>query len=161
MFNTGDIVRWREDGSLDTFGRGDDQVKIKGFRVELDGVTAVIEKFPGITRARACMLDGNLHGFYSTTTLIDEHDLDAFVRLQTEHDHVRLAQPGRQGLANIVNGTVFRPRRSNNGVEVLQPSTGRGVSATAAEPPGGLPMRQGGRHTPWPLAGRPWACRQA
>ena len=29
MFNTGDIVRWREDGSLDTFGRGDDQVKIK------------------------------------------------------------------------------------------------------------------------------------
>lgn len=43
MFNTGDIVRWREDGSLDTFGRSDDQVKIKGFRVELDGVSAVIE----------------------------------------------------------------------------------------------------------------------
>lgn len=29
MFNTGDIVSWREDGSLDTFGRKDDQVKIK------------------------------------------------------------------------------------------------------------------------------------
>lgn len=29
MFNTGDIVRWREDGSLETFGRSDDQVKIK------------------------------------------------------------------------------------------------------------------------------------
>ena len=29
MFNTGDIVSWREDGSLDTFGRLDDQVKIK------------------------------------------------------------------------------------------------------------------------------------
>jgi len=29
MFNTNDIVRWREDGSLETFGRGDDQVKIK------------------------------------------------------------------------------------------------------------------------------------
>lgn len=29
MFNTGDIVSWREDGSLDTFGRMDDQVKIK------------------------------------------------------------------------------------------------------------------------------------
>lgn len=29
MFNTGDIVRWREDGSLETFGRMDDQVKIK------------------------------------------------------------------------------------------------------------------------------------
>ena len=29
MFNTNDIVRWRGDGSLETFGRGDDQVKIK------------------------------------------------------------------------------------------------------------------------------------
>lgn len=29
MFNTGDIVRWREDGCLETFGRIDDQVKIK------------------------------------------------------------------------------------------------------------------------------------
>jgi hypothetical protein len=29
MFNTGDIVSWREDGCLNTFGRLDDQVKIK------------------------------------------------------------------------------------------------------------------------------------
>jgi non-ribosomal peptide synthetase component F len=29
MFNTGDIVSWREDGLLNTFGREDDQVKIK------------------------------------------------------------------------------------------------------------------------------------
>jgi len=29
MFNTGDIARWREDGSLDMLGREDDQVKIK------------------------------------------------------------------------------------------------------------------------------------
>ena len=29
MFNTGDIVRWQEDGSLEIFGRKDQQVKIK------------------------------------------------------------------------------------------------------------------------------------
>lgn len=29
MFNTGDIVRWNDHGSLETFGRKDDQVKIK------------------------------------------------------------------------------------------------------------------------------------
>ena len=29
MFNRNDIVRWREDGSLETFGRSDDQVKTK------------------------------------------------------------------------------------------------------------------------------------
>jgi non-ribosomal peptide synthetase component F len=29
MFNTGDLGRWREDGSLEPHGRVDDQVKIK------------------------------------------------------------------------------------------------------------------------------------
>ncbi|KAF1998049.1 acetyl-CoA synthetase-like protein [Amniculicola lignicola CBS 123094] len=80
MFNTGDIVRWLDDGSLETFGRIDDQVKIKGFRVELDGVTAVIEKYPGITRAHTSVINGALYGFYTTQTLIDEEDLDNFVR---------------------------------------------------------------------------------
>ncbi|KAL5426978.1 hypothetical protein PMIN07_009995 [Paraphaeosphaeria minitans] len=79
MFNTGDLVRWREDGSLETFGRSDDQVKVKGFRVELDGVTAVIEAFPGISRACARLVNKQLHGFYAAEYVLDE-SLDAFVR---------------------------------------------------------------------------------
>lgn len=42
MFNTGDLGRWRNDGQLDHLGRADDQVKVKGFRVELDGVAAAM-----------------------------------------------------------------------------------------------------------------------
>jgi len=43
MFNTGDIGKWREDGFIDHLGRADDQVKVKGFRVELDGVSNAME----------------------------------------------------------------------------------------------------------------------
>ena len=43
MFNTGDLGRWRPDGTLEHLGRVDDQVKIKGFRVELDGVSAAMQ----------------------------------------------------------------------------------------------------------------------
>lgn len=61
MFNTGDLGRWRDDGTLVTLGRIDDQVKIKvrlstllrptdlftnyqqGFRVELSSVATAIE----------------------------------------------------------------------------------------------------------------------
>ena len=43
MFNTGDLGRWRPDGQLEHLGRIDDQVKVKGFRVELDGVAAAME----------------------------------------------------------------------------------------------------------------------
>ncbi|KAF4624058.1 hypothetical protein G7Y89_g14114 [Cudoniella acicularis] len=45
MFNTGDLCRWRPDGSIAYKGRADDQVKIKGFRVELDSVSVSIEGF--------------------------------------------------------------------------------------------------------------------
>ena len=43
MFNTGDLGRWLPDGTLEHLGRVDDQVKVKGFRVELDGVSAAMQ----------------------------------------------------------------------------------------------------------------------
>ncbi|EUC30181.1 hypothetical protein COCCADRAFT_39539 [Bipolaris zeicola 26-R-13] len=82
MYNFGNIVCWRADGSLDSFGRMDDQVKIKGFRVELDGVTSVIEQFSGVTRGASLVIDGVLHGFYASSIPVDERELDAFLRKQ-------------------------------------------------------------------------------
>lgn len=51
MFRTRDLGRWTPDGRLEHLGRTDDQVKVRGFRVELDSVSAVLESVPGCTRA--------------------------------------------------------------------------------------------------------------
>ncbi|KAI0052057.1 AMP-binding protein [Auriscalpium vulgare] len=64
MFNTGDLGRWTKDGELDHLGRVDDQVKIKGFRVELDGVTAAMSRAADVQCTSAILVDGNLWGFY-------------------------------------------------------------------------------------------------
>ncbi|MCT9082202.1 amino acid adenylation domain-containing protein [Streptomyces fulvoviolaceus] len=51
MFRTRDLGRWTPDGELEHLGRTDDQVKVRGFRVELDSVSAVLESVEGCSRA--------------------------------------------------------------------------------------------------------------
>ena len=50
LYRTGDIVRARADGTLEFVGRRDHQVKVRGFRIELEEVEAAIESQPGIRR---------------------------------------------------------------------------------------------------------------
>ncbi|KAF4279536.1 hypothetical protein KXW39_004479 [Aspergillus fumigatus] len=69
MFNTGDLARWLPDGSLETLGRNDDQVKIKGFRVELDGVSASLASCPGVLEAAAIMVEGDVVAFVTPQAL--------------------------------------------------------------------------------------------
>lgn len=38
IFKTGDIVRWLPDGNIDYIGRYDNQIKINGFRIEIEGI---------------------------------------------------------------------------------------------------------------------------
>lgn len=57
MFRTRDLGRWTRDGQLEHLGRVDDQVKVRGFRVELDAVSTALEAGEGCTRAVTVKLD--------------------------------------------------------------------------------------------------------
>ena len=51
LYRTGDMARHLPDGSVEFLGRGDDQVKVRGFRVEPGEVEAALGAVPGIALA--------------------------------------------------------------------------------------------------------------
>ncbi|WP_380281982.1 amino acid adenylation domain-containing protein [Kitasatospora purpeofusca] len=51
LYRTGDLARWHADGTLDYLGRADDQIKVRGYRVEPGEVEAALTALPGITQA--------------------------------------------------------------------------------------------------------------
>lgn len=55
LFRTGDRGRLRGDGTLEFLGRADRQVKVRGARVELDEIEAVLAAHPGIASAAAIL----------------------------------------------------------------------------------------------------------
>ncbi|MEC3975543.1 non-ribosomal peptide synthetase [Amycolatopsis sp. H20-H5] len=53
VYRTGDRVRWGRDGELEYFGRVDDQVKVRGVRIELGEVEAALHALDGVREAVA------------------------------------------------------------------------------------------------------------
>jgi amino acid adenylation domain-containing protein len=69
---TGDLVRWRGDGDLEFLGRLDDQVKVRGFRVEPGEVETAILGHPAISEAAVIARDDALVGYVVGSASADE-----------------------------------------------------------------------------------------
>lgn len=94
IYRTGDLVKFRADGLLDFVGRADDQVKLRGYRVELgeietrlrehgaveDAVAIVREDTPGDARLVAYIIPSDATAF-DTATVIESlrHHLPDFM----------------------------------------------------------------------------------
>jgi amino acid adenylation domain-containing protein len=80
LYRTGDLVRVNEDGDLEFFGRIDSQIKIRGYRVELSEIEAILRDQPEIANAAVRLYDGNgepcLAAYvviHEATTLLDRN----------------------------------------------------------------------------------------
>ncbi|TGD57484.1 non-ribosomal peptide synthetase [Flavobacterium humi] len=59
VYRTGDLAQWKPDGTIHYLGRMDNQVKIRGNRIELGEVEKVLMEYPGILKAVAVAKEVN------------------------------------------------------------------------------------------------------
>lgn len=64
LYRTGDMARWRADGVIEFLGRRDRQVKLSGFRVELQEIELVLAAHPQVRDAVVATLDRDGHDKY-------------------------------------------------------------------------------------------------
>lgn len=79
IYRTGDLARYNEEGQLEFCGRGDSQVKLRGFRIELEEVESAALKYPGIRQAAADVRKDTLCLYYTAEKEIDENALKEFM----------------------------------------------------------------------------------
>ncbi|MBI1785676.1 amino acid adenylation domain-containing protein, partial [Candidatus Sumerlaeota bacterium] len=55
IYKTGDLVRWRADGTIEFIGRMDNQIKLRGFRIELGEIESALSSHEDIAQCAAML----------------------------------------------------------------------------------------------------------
>ncbi len=110
MYSTGDLAKQLPDGSLEFIGRADLQVKLRGFRIELAEVEAVLVEHPAVRQA-AVELDesrGNLVAFVVSDSAVDPGEMRALAAGRLPDYMVPAAYLRLDSVPLTANGKVNR-----------------------------------------------------
>ncbi|KAJ1906947.1 hypothetical protein IWQ60_011966 [Tieghemiomyces parasiticus] len=94
IYQSGDLARWLSDGRVECLGRIDNQVKVRGFRVELGEVESALEAHPAVTQACVLVQDTHLVGYVCPPLSDDGQSILDHIRARLPHHMVPSALLG-------------------------------------------------------------------
>ncbi|MCI9174037.1 MAG: amino acid adenylation domain-containing protein [Lachnospiraceae bacterium] len=83
-YRSGDLARWNHHGKIEFMGRMDNQVKLRGLRVELDEIEHVINQYPGVKSSVVLVKEKDsvqfLCGYFVAESQVDKQNLTGFMQ---------------------------------------------------------------------------------
>lgn len=139
IFRTGDMGRWLESGDIEYIGRNDNQVKVRGFRLDLGDVEAsILRVSPDIDNVAVVVAGGTLRAFVTPESVDTDQLLQLLRRHLPEYSTPNVITALKE-LPVSRNGKVDRAQLSemrlqcDSGIQPLDSQTERDVAGVWAE----------------------------
>ncbi|MBD3882897.1 amino acid adenylation domain-containing protein [Phormidium tenue FACHB-886] len=112
LYRTGDHARYQANGDLEFLGRSDNQIKLRGFRVELGEIEAVLVQHPEVQTAvvslREVGADRQLIAYVVCARSLSDRDLRAFLKTKLPAYMLPAAFVKMDTLPLTANGKIDR-----------------------------------------------------
>ncbi|HVI45038.1 MAG TPA: amino acid adenylation domain-containing protein [Chitinophaga sp.] len=112
LYRTGDVVRWRPDGQVAYIGRSDNQIKMRGFRIEPGEIENLLTSHEHVAQAavivRSYPQGNKLIAYYVSAAAVKENLLRAFLQQQLPDYMIPAAFIPVDELPLTANGKVNR-----------------------------------------------------
>lgn len=113
-YHSGDLARWNAKGEIEFLGRLDNQVKLRGLRVELDEIESAINSFEGVKMSKVIVCNnGNedyLAGYFTATSRVDTISLTEYLKSKLTEYMVPNALLQLEEMPLNVNGKIDKKR---------------------------------------------------
>jgi aspartate racemase len=126
LYRSGDRVQWNETGQLEFLGRQDHQIKIRGYRVELGEIEAVLESHAKVEEAAVVVTGDASLSAYVAPQRAGESDLRRFLKARLPEYMIparftRLERLPRTTSQKIDRAALPSPGSADSAGEVAQP----------------------------------------
>ena len=111
-YHSGDLAAWTAEGEVRIFGRLDNQIKLRGFRIELDEIEKVITEYPGVSSSAAMVRKTGgteyLAGYFTAKEQVSAEDMKAFLQAKLPEYMVPNVLMQLDEMPMTINGKINR-----------------------------------------------------
>ncbi|MFA6060554.1 MAG: amino acid adenylation domain-containing protein [Taibaiella sp.] len=119
IYKTGDLTHWNSDGTVQYVGRTDNQVKLRGFRIELDEIKVAIETHNWIKNAAVILKNDQNTGSQNLIAFVELNSKEAALMDQGNHDSHHQSKDDKAQVMMQLSNPGCRDRSNFNEIDVI------------------------------------------